>query len=40
VRDPQIAADGPTTQNLPFVVLDNGTDPAATVTVITSDSAF
>lgn len=39
-EDPQIAADGPTTQNLPFVVLDNGTDPAATVTVITSDTAF
>lgn len=39
-EDPQIAADGPTTQNLPFAVLDNGTDPAATLTIVTSDTAF
>lgn len=38
--DPEISVDGPTKQALPFEVCDNGTDPVATITLVTSDSTF
>lgn len=38
--DPEITVDNPTMQTMPFEVLDNGTDPALTITVVTSDSTF
>jgi hypothetical protein len=38
--DPEITVDNPTMQSMPFEVLDNGTDPAVTITFVTSDAAF
>lgn len=39
-EDPEITKDEATTQALPFEVLDNGTDPAVTITVVTSDTTY
>ena len=38
--DPELSIDAPTMQSMPFEVLDNGTDPAVTITFVTSDAAF
>lgn len=38
--DPEISPDSPTVQSLPFEVADNGTDPAVTITVVTSDTTY
>lgn len=38
--DPEITPDAATTQSMPFEVLDNGTDPAVSITFVTSDAAF
>lgn len=38
--DPEITVDNPTMQSMPFEVLDNGTDPAVTITIVTSDTTF
>jgi len=39
-EDPELQVSGSTMQNLPFAVLDNGTDPACTITYVTSDTTF
>lgn len=38
--DPEVTPDAPTMQSMPFEVLDNGTDPALTITIVTSDVTF
>lgn len=39
-EDPEGAVDGPSMQNVPFTVLDNGTDPVAELVFVTSDADF
>jgi hypothetical protein len=38
--DPEVTVDDYTTQDLPFVVLDNETDPAVSMVFVTSDTDF
>lgn len=39
-EDPEGMVDGPSMQNVPFTVLDNGTDPVAEIVFVTSDADF
>lgn len=39
-EDPELSESDRTMQNLPFEVLDNGTDPVCRITIVTSDTDF